>query len=178
MIKLTFPGDNVYHAPIGRELNLGMEEILIQPEILQDQKKVLKPGYLWSLIHHKCPRCRKGNMFLEQNPYKLKGFMKMYERCPSCEQFLEIEKGFYYGTSYISYALTIALSATTCVAWWLTIGFSQTDNRFVWWLGTNTLVLILSQPYLMRFSRSFWLSFFVGYNPNWRVEKPVPPERN
>jgi hypothetical protein len=116
-------------------------------------------------------------MFQTKKIYDLKRFMKMNTRCPACGQFLELEPGFYYGTSYVSYMLTVALSAATFVAWWVFIGFSLNDNRLFWWIGINAFVLLLSQPYLMRFSRSMWLSFFVKYNENWQTEKPDEPER-
>jgi hypothetical protein len=86
---------------------------------------------------------------------------------------MEIEVGFYYGTGYVSYALTVALSVTTFVAWWVLIGMSVNDNRFFWWLGLNITLLVVLQPYLMRLSRAIWLSFFVRYNANWQTEKGV-----
>jgi uncharacterized protein (DUF983 family) len=140
-------------------------------------KKDHKPGYLWSLVHHKCARCRRGDMFQSKSSYKLQQFMKMNDRCPVCNQKMEIEVGFYYGTSYVSYAMTVALSVTSFVAWWVLIGFSVNDNRFFWWLGINIVMLIVLQPYLMRLSRAIWLSFFVRYNANWEVEKPDNTER-
>ena len=140
-------------------------------------KKIYKPGYLRSLLRLKCSRCRAGEMFRVQGSYNLRTFMKMNERCPACEQVMEIEVGFWYGTSYISYALTVALSGATCVAWWAIIGFSLEDSRFFWWMGLNIVALLIAQPYLMRLSRAIWLSFFVRYNENWRNEKPEEPER-
>jgi len=104
--------------------------------------------------------------------------MKMHDQCPVCGQYMEIEIGFYYGTAYVSYALTVALSVATFVAWWVLIGFSLKDNRIYWWMGLNTVALIVSQPYLMRLSRAIWLSFFVKYNPSWATEKPEKLERN
>ena len=133
---------------------------------------IKKPGYLWSLLNHKCAHCRQGDMFQTGNSYNLQRFMKMNDRCPVCGQRMEIEVGFYYGTAYVSYALTVALSVTTFVAWWVLIGFSVQDNRFFWWLGINITALILLQPYLMRLSRAIWLSFFVKYNPDWGSEMP------
>lgn len=135
------------------------------------------PGYLSSVIKHKCSRCRTGNMFLTKNSYNLKQFMKMYDKCPSCDQYLEIEVGFYYGTGYLSYGLTVAFSAVTFLAWWGLIGFSLADNRLFWWIGVNIFLLIVCQPYLMRLSRALWLSFFISYNANWKTEKPEDPER-
>lgn len=116
-------------------------------------------------------------MFQVRNSYNLKQFMKMHDRCPACGQLMEIEVGFWYGTSYISYALTVALSVATCIAWWVLIGFSLEDNRFFLWMGTNIVILLVAQPYLMRLSRAIWLSIFVKYNKNWRTEKPEEPER-
>jgi hypothetical protein len=76
--------------------------------------------------------------------------------------------GFYYGTGYVSYALTVALTVSTLVAWWVFIGFSTNDNRFFWWMGSNALLLIILQPWIMRLSRSFWISWFVSYDPDWK----------
>ena len=134
------------------------------------------PGFL-NIFKCKCPRCREGDMFQEKNPYKLKTFMKMNENCPVCKQPFELEVGFYYGSAYVSYAITVALSAFTFVAWWFIIGFSLDDNRVFYWLLTNAVLLILMQPYLMRFARTLWLSFFVGYDKHWREHEPVQPER-
>ena len=85
---------------------------------------------------------------------------------------MEIETGFYYGTGYVSYALTVALSVASFVAWYVIIGISLNDNRFFWWMGFNAILLIILQPFLMRLSRAFWLSFFVKYNAGWESEKP------
>ena len=99
--------------------------------------------------------------------------MEMNKTCPVCGQATEIEVGFYYGTSYVSYALTVGLSIATLALWWLTIGLSVNDNRFFYWLGFNAVLLILLQPWLMRLSRSFWISWFVRYDPDWIKHEPV-----
>lgn len=94
----------------------------------------------------------------------------MHEHCPVCGQPTEIEVGFYYGTGYVSYALTVALTVATFVAWKVLIGlsFDIDDNRIFYWLGTNILILIVLQPPLMRLSRSLWLSWFVDYEPDYK----------
>ncbi len=138
-----------------------------------------KPSYLFSVLTNKCPRCRRGGIFKSKNAYALKGskYMKMHERCPVCSQLTDLEVGFYYGTGYVSYALTIGLSVATFILWWILIGISVNDNRVFWWLGCNTVLLIILQPPLMRFSRSLWLSWFVKYDPDWEVHKPEDSER-
>ncbi|WP_207496245.1 DUF983 domain-containing protein [Aridibaculum aurantiacum] len=136
-----------------------------------------KPLYLWSVLTNRCPRCRQGKLFVTENPYDLKKNTAMHEKCPECGQPTEIEVGFYYGTSYVSYALTVAFSGFTFVAWWVLIGFSLYDNRIFYWLGLNAFLLIVLQPVFMRLSRSMWLSWFVKYNPNWKQEKVKDYER-
>ena len=58
----------------------------------------------------------------------------MPKTCPVCGQPTEKEPGFYYGTGYVSYALGVAISITTFIAWYVTIGMSVHDNRFFYWL--------------------------------------------
>lgn len=97
----------------------------------------------------------------------------MNPECPVCGQATEIEVGFYYGTSYVSYALSVALSVGSLIAWWLIVGLSTNDNRFFYWVGFNALFLLLLQPWIMRLSRSLWISWFVKYDPNWQHTKPT-----
>jgi uncharacterized protein (DUF983 family) len=125
----------------------------------------------------KCPRCRKGNMFVEKNPYKLRKTMKMHAECPVCKQPFNIEVGFYYGSSYVSYVLSIAISVASLIAWWLFIGLGMNDNRFFYWMAFNAVLLIALQPVLMRMARSIWLAFFVRYDRNWRSNPPKNVER-
>jgi uncharacterized protein (DUF983 family) len=132
-------------------------------------------GYILSTLQNKCPRCRSGKLFVGKTSWSLRRNLNMHKTCPVCGQPTEIEVGFYYGTGYVSYALTVALSVASFVAWYVTIGMSVDDNRFFYWLGFNAVLLIVLQPYLMRLSRTIWLSFFVKYNSRWK-EEPLNPE--
>jgi uncharacterized protein (DUF983 family) len=130
-------------------------------------------GYLASVLNCRCPRCREGKLF--QNPIciSLKKNLQMNKDCSVCGQPSEIEVGFYYGTSYVSYVLTVALSVATLIAWWVIIGLSVNDNRFFYWMGFNAVLLFALQPWLMRFSRSLWISWFVKHDPDWKLHQPV-----
>ncbi|MHA4844881.1 DUF983 domain-containing protein [Flavitalea antarctica] len=130
-----------------------------------------------SLFSCKCPRCRQGKMFISDNPWMLKTTMKMNQTCPVCAQPFNLEPGFYYGSSYVSYALSIAISVATLAAWSLTIGISTTDNRFFYWMIINIILLIFIQPYLMRVARTGWLAFFVRYDRDWQTNPVEQPER-
>lgn len=138
---------------------------------MNEKIKESRPSYLVSTLDNRCPRCRTGKIFSSSNPYDLKNTVKMHRQCPVCGQPTEIEVGFYYGTGYVSYAVTTAFSVATFIAWWVLIGFSTEDTRFFWWLGINSVLMILMQPLFMRLSRSLWLSWFVKYDPNWRTNQ-------
>src|SRR5690606_8062963 len=103
-------------------------------------------GYLMSVLGCRCPRCREGKLFTNPVSISMKKNMQMNKECPVCGQATEVEVGFYYGTSYVSYMLTVALSVATLIAWWVIIGLSTQDNRFFYWLGFNAVFLICLQP--------------------------------
>ena len=134
------------------------------------EKKVSR-GYLASVLSCRCPRCREGKLFQHPVSINFKKNMLMHAQCTLCGQPTEIEVGFYYGTSYVSYVLTVMLSVFTFLLWFVTIGMSVSDNRFFIWLITNAVILILLQPWLMRLSRSIWISWFVKYDPDWKNNK-------
>ena len=141
-------------------------------------------SYLSTVLSCRCPRCREGKLFQYPLSLNIKRNMLMNKECPVCGQPTEIEVGFYYGTAYVSYLLTVLISGLSFLAWWLIIGLSVDDNRFFWWLGFNAALLIAMQPWLMRFSRSLWISWFVKYDPDWKknklgtFERIVPEQMN
>jgi uncharacterized protein (DUF983 family) len=136
-----------------------------------------KPSLVLSILQNKCPRCRRGKMYVVDNAYNLRRFMKMHPQCPVCGQPLDMEPGFYYGTNMISYGLAVLLSVASFFAWWLLIGFSLHDSRFFIWIGVNALLLLALQPPLMRLSRTVWLAFFVPYSADWDKGDIVQPDR-
>jgi uncharacterized protein (DUF983 family) len=134
-----------------------------------------KPNYYWSILTMKCPRCRRGQMFNSSNAYRklsLKYIFDMPDNCEECGQKFDLETGFWYGTGYISYALAVAISLATFVAWFVLIGMSTEDARLFWWLGLNILFLIGLQPWLMRISRVIYIRFFVRYDADYEKHQP------
>lgn len=129
-------------------------------------------GYLSSALGCRCPRCREGKLFNNPVSIGMNKNMDMPKKCAVCGQPTEIEIGFYYGTSYVSYALSVAISVASLIAWWVIIGLSTQDSRFFYWIGFNAVLLICLQPWLMRLSRSLWISWFVRYEPNWKETVP------
>lgn len=146
-------------------------------ENVNQEVKPEKSNYIVSVLGNRCSRCRHGKMFKNPLSIGIKRNMEMHENCPTCGQPMQLEVGFYYGTGYVSYALTVAISVAVFVAYWVLLGISIDDNSLYYYLGVNLLVLVLLQPYLMRLSRALWLSFFVKYDPDWHSKEAAKPER-
>ncbi|MBN9481732.1 MAG: hypothetical protein BGO70_04620 [Bacteroidetes bacterium 43-93] len=134
-----------------------------------------KPSLIKSVLTSRCPHCREGALFIYPNPYKLKTTMRMYEHCPVCGQKYEIETGFFFGTGYISYALSVAYLFTFFLAWHLVFGLSVMDSSIFQCLAAGAFTIVLLQPLLQRLSRSIWIAIFVHYDPEWR-NKPAQPK--
>ncbi len=134
-------------------------------------------SYATTVISCRCPRCREGNLFRYPSTIWFKRNMEMYATCPVCEQPTDIEVGFYYGTGYVSYFIALIITVLGLLLWLLTIGFSYHDKRFLYWISLNSIFLLVLQPWLMRFSRALWLSWFVSYDPHWKLNKPGETER-
>ncbi|RYZ52214.1 MAG: DUF983 domain-containing protein [Sphingobacteriales bacterium] len=132
------------------------------------EKTERKPGLPGSVLTNRCPRCRKGSLFTDPNPYNLNTTMRMPEYCPVCGQRFELQTGFYFGTGYVSYGLSVGLLAAIFMLWAATLGLSYKDNSIFWCLGTGAAILILLQPVIQRLARSLWIVFFVRYDPKWR----------
>ena len=142
--------------------------------MMEDKKP--KPNYLWSILTLRCPRCRRGDMFRNKNPYKklsLHNILNMYDHCPVCHQKYDLEPGFWIGTSYVSYGVMVAISAISFMIWWFIVGISVDDNRVFYWIIFNGLLLLFLQPWVMRLSRLIYLGFFVKYNENYDKEKGI-----
>jgi uncharacterized protein (DUF983 family) len=129
-----------------------------------------KPALLPSIVGMKCPNCRKGHMFSNKSVFPLSDMLKMPEKCDVCGQKYELEVGFYYGTGYVSYALSVALYIFNFAWYWILLGLSYEDYSIFYCLGTSTLIVILLQPWLMRVSRVLYLYMFVKYGKGARMK--------
>lgn len=133
----------------------------------------MKPALLPAIFKMKCPNCRKGNMFCNKSLFPMNQLLKMPEHCEKCGQKMELEVGFYYGTGYVSYGLTIIFLAAVFIAYWLIFGISYKDNSVYYALGSSILIVLLLQPWLMRMSRVLYLYMFVKYGKGatWKSEE-------
>ena len=117
-----------------------------------------------AILSQKCPKCRKGNMFLHPFLKKPHKFNQMYDSCPNCGQTYYPEPGFYFGAAYISYAVNVAIIVTLFIAMNILI-----EKPTLTQLLTGTIVpAILMVPINFRFARVVFLHLFGGidYDPN------------
>lgn len=116
---------------------------------------------LKSILNCKCPKCHKGDMFLNKKTYQFKNFLEIHDNCKECNQDFQIEAGFYLGAMFVSYALTVALCITVFVAF---ITFNA--YSLIPYLIAIGITLIAFTPYTLRLSRSIWISMSVKYDSN------------
>lgn len=122
-----------------------------------------RPALIPSILKMKCPNCREGQMFTNKGIFPLKDMMLMPERCLVCGQKMELEVGFYYGTGYVSYGLTVGIIGVLFVLYALIFGLSYKDDSIFYALGSSIVIVLLMQPWLMRISRVLYLYGFVKY---------------
>lgn len=118
-----------------------------------------------SIFRAKCPVCLKGNVYEVKNPYNLKKFDYMYERCSHCDHKYEIEAGYWYGAMYVSYALTVAFSVATFILTLIADYLFKLDIDALVYFGLIVLNIILLVPITFRTSRMIWMTFFTSYDP-------------
>ena len=112
-----------------------------------------------SILMNKCPHCNQGNFFQTNNPYDLKNFSIMNKNCPCCNQDFIKETGYYFGASYVSYALTVGIGIVLYL--FLGVGFAMDTPVF---LIIFSSLLIILLPLLYRFSRLIWINLFVNHS--------------
>ncbi|MCE3260809.1 MAG: hypothetical protein K0S12_2450 [Bacteroidetes bacterium] len=118
---------------------------------------MLKGTRLYSILFNKCPRCQQGSFFVEDNPYKLKTFSQMKEKCEVCSESFTRETGFYYGAMYASYGLTVIFGI---ILFLILITLLQLN---IWYfLISYSLSVLLLMPVFYRKSRLIWINLFVG----------------
>jgi uncharacterized protein (DUF983 family) len=126
--------------------------------------------FIKNLFSFKCPRCHEGDLFVNKW-YNFSNGNKMVECCSVCGQRTELEPGFYHGTGYVSYALTVGFSIVTFVIWEIATGYTFKNIEIFWWFPINVGALLLMQPWLMRLSRIIWLTAFYKGDDKYHENK-------
>ncbi|WP_230680109.1 DUF983 domain-containing protein [Pontibacter rufus] len=115
-----------------------------------------------AILQCRCPRCRQGEVFTHA-AWNLRRFDHMYESCPVCGLYYEVEVGFFWGAMYISYGFSVGIVLVAGI-----LLFYLANDPPMWvYLAVVTTIIVLSTPVLFRYARILMLYFFGGikYNP-------------
>lgn len=123
-------------------------------------EKAAPPALLPSLLTGKCPNCRKGYVWTQHSIFPLNTMLRLKDTCDVCGQKLLHERNNGGG---INYALTVMLFFLNLLWYWPIFGMSYKDNSIFYYLATSIIVVLLAQPWLMRFSRMLYLYLFIQY---------------
>ena len=116
---------------------------------------------IYSIIKLKCPHCQEGNLFIIQNPYNLKMFDKMPDKCPVCGEDFIRESGFYWGAMMVSHATTTVVAVVVHFTVYAFVGWETIPN-----VVSLIVVILVLFPIVFRSSRAIWINIFVDYDPN------------
>ncbi len=121
---------------------------------------------LYSVLKLKCPRCQEGNLFLNRNPYNLKMFDKMPDKCVVCGEDFVRESGFFWGAMMVSHAFTTLIAVVVHLIIFHFYGWDITPNI----IAIVSIILILF-PIVFRTSRAIWINIFVDYDVTFAEKK-------
>jgi uncharacterized protein (DUF983 family) len=118
-----------------------------------------KKSWMWSVHNMKCPKCREGDLF-HTSTFSFQKSFDMAKRCDKCNQSYMPEPGFYFGSMYVSYALSsgfcLVFSAVFIMGFKMPVLYSFTIMIFI---------LAIFFVWIFRISRSLWIHSRVKYNP-------------
>jgi len=113
---------------------------------------------LGDFFRGKCPRCGQGKVFVSANLFNLRKMAAMHDHCDHCQLEFSPETGFYWGATYMSYAITVAFSCFTFAISTALFGFMKSLSLN--YVLVNGILLVLFSPVFFRFSRLSWLWIF------------------
>jgi uncharacterized protein (DUF983 family) len=114
---------------------------------------------MYSILKMRCPRCHEGNIFHSNALFNPSAALKMHGSCSACGFNYQPEPGFYFGASYVSYAITTAIAIAVFV---LLFPFFSWEEEWIYFTAIGGS-LVLSFPIVFRLSRSIWMNFFFRY---------------
>jgi len=114
---------------------------------------------LYSILFGACPKCHQESMYVEKNPYILSDTLAMNDHCSHCKTKYRMEPSFFYGSMYVSYAVSVAFAVAAFVISYLIFESSRTV-AFI----SIVITLIVFMPVIMRLARNIWINLFMSYD--------------
>lgn len=127
---------------------------------------MIVPEIIYSTVNNKCPRCHKGKMFKNNNPYSFEDGLTMAETCSNCNLKYEFENGFFYGSMYVSYALMSGMFLI-----WFLADLMWFHMDPVWLITLVSTTILGLFPLTYRWARTLWLNFFVRFDKKYVNQK-------
>lgn len=118
------------------------------------------------VLKGKCPKCKEGEIFCNSNPYNFNMMFLMPEHCHCCGLKFNKEPGFFYGSMYVGYGLSVAYLIAFYVAMFVLFRDFSIEAYLLFSIGS----LVLLTPVIFRVSRSIWLFMFEKFDPT-AIEK-------
>ena len=115
---------------------------------------------LKSLWNYKCPRCRKGDLFIK--PFEITSPLKMHDKCTNCGLDIARTPSYYFGAIFLAYGWLI--SAILVV-----VGFCMflLDLSVEASFGIVIIVCAICYFFILRVSRSMYLHMDVRYDEEY-----------
>jgi len=120
-----------------------------------------------AILQGKCPRCRKGDLFVFP-AYNYLKFNKMHSGCSCCRTGFQIEPGFYLGAMYFSYAFVVSIVVVESILLYFIL-----NDPGIWTYFAFILMTVLGLlPWIFRYSRILFLYLFGGiyFDPSVKLK--------
>lgn len=108
------------------------------------------------ILEEKCPKCGQGKVFIKKGNPLLFQMPKMHENCTVCAHKFEKEPGYFFGSMYVSYGMTVAE---------MLIVFAIAHFFVKSYIGMVSLIALFSvllSTFNFRISRMVWIYMFDG----------------
>lgn len=125
-------------------------------------------SFIGGILKMKCPNCRRGEMFINNSVFPLSKMLDLVPVCKVCGQKMVSETNNGPG---INYAVTVIVFFLNLLWYWPVFGISYFDNSLYYYMTVSTIIVILIQPWTMRYSRVLYLYFYVPYQSNRHIKK-------
>lgn len=111
---------------------------------------------LVDIFQEKCPKCGKGQAFYKKGNPLLFQMPRMHKYCPVCHHQFEKETGYFFGSMYVSYALTVAeMIAVFLISQFFT-------DSYVTIVVIIAIMAVLLSTFNFRLSRMMWIYLLDG----------------
>lgn len=116
---------------------------------------------LYSIFKLRCPRCYKGNLFINPGLFVIRGILKMPANCKECNQDFKIEPGFYSAALWISYPIVLLIFIP--LIFLIILLNERYGFSFEVLIPIFTIICLVLQIPIMRLSRAILIHMTINY---------------